>query len=265
VRDRRYISAVLSLLLLGSVFAADLKLPTKVKGEVGDYIEVSATTDGKEVRWYAIDPDLKLFPTRLLKDTKTAVVSSRKAGTYRLLAYTADDKGPSEPSVCEVQVGDAPPIPPTPTPTPPPIPPAPDPSSSPIPLPGFRVLIIFESEETYPAPLESVIYGNKIRNYLKAKCVDEAGGIKGFWILDKDVDVSALPKHWQDAWARSLTKIAAWKPTKNSEGKPVGATSAIPWILISNGTTGFEGPLPTTVDEALALLKKYGESSGRGK
>jgi len=34
--------------------------------------------------------------------------------------------------------------------------------------------------------------------------------------------------------------------------------TALPWILISDGVRGYEGPLPATITETLVLLRKFG-------
>lgn len=97
------------LFLAGQVFGAvDLKVPVEVKGQPAAFVTVKAETSGKVVRWMALDSGLNLFPVELLKDTKTAVVSSAKSGRYRLLAVTAIGDEPSEPQICTVIIGDAP-------------------------------------------------------------------------------------------------------------------------------------------------------------
>lgn len=96
-----------------------VKLPEKVQGSPGSFIRVKADTDGKQVRWLALDDGLNVFPVELLKDTKTLVVVAPVAGQYRVVAWTASGDVPSEAAVCVVVVGDGP------TPPPPPSPPAP--------------------------------------------------------------------------------------------------------------------------------------------
>ena len=32
---------------------------------------------------------------------------------------------------------------------------------------------------------------------------------------------------------------------------------ALPWIVISNGVSGYEGPLPANPDETIKLMSKY--------
>lgn len=116
----RRVFALTLLLVVGSgLLAADLTLPDKITGQPGAFIQVPATTTGAVVKWYAVDPGLNLFPVDLLKNTKTAVVVAPNAGSYRLLAYTSDASGPSDPAVCTITVvSPTPPVPPTP-PTPP--------------------------------------------------------------------------------------------------------------------------------------------------
>lgn len=117
---KRSLSALCVLILTLPALSAPptITLPDKVTGEVGDFIKVPATTTGKTVKWVALDKGLKLFPIDLLKDTRTAVVSSASPGKYRLLAYTAAGDEPSDPQTVVVEVtkngGDGP----APTPTP---------------------------------------------------------------------------------------------------------------------------------------------------
>lgn len=113
----KYTSCLLVLLLAPLPAWAQIKLPEKVVGNPGTFISVPATTTGKVVKWYPLDAGLNLFPTDLLKDTKTAVVVAPAAGTYRLLAWTADADGlPTDASLCTIVVGTGPPPPPPPPP-----------------------------------------------------------------------------------------------------------------------------------------------------
>ena len=107
---------ILVLLVFSSgLYAVDLKLPSEVKGAPAAFVSVKAETSGKMVRWIVLDNGLNLFPVELLKDSKTAVVSSARPGRYRLLAVTAAGDEPSEPQICTVIIGDAPaPTPPGP-------------------------------------------------------------------------------------------------------------------------------------------------------
>lgn len=127
-----------------------------------------------------------------------------------------------------------------PGPTPPgPTPPTPTPDNpAPIPEPGFRVLIVYESGEMtkYPIETQVILAGADVREFLQSNCV-ASNGVPEFRIYDPDVDVSRDSAIWQKAMARPRSQI--------------------PWVLISNGTTGYEGPLPKTPSEFLELCKRY--------
>ena len=119
------VSGLMLLLSAGPASAGPaVSLPPEVKGGPSDFIEVPATTDGKEVRWVSFDASLRVFPPALLKDTKTAVVIARGPGRFKLLAYTAIGDVPSEPAFTVIVVGDPGPAPVPPGPTPP-VPPDP--------------------------------------------------------------------------------------------------------------------------------------------
>ena len=233
----RRLSVALVLFLAATAQGQTLTLPAEVRGNPGEFVTVPATTDGKSVQWLTMDAGLNVFPVTLLKDSKTAVVTSTVKGRYRLLAYTAKGDMPSAPAICVVVIGEAPPVPPGPGPKPDPTPPAP------IPVAGLRVLIVEETEDRPKLPAnQTLILGSTLlRSWLNASCAKGADGRSPeYRILDKDTPMATDAKHWQDAMKRPRSQL--------------------PWIVISNGTTGFEGPLPATVDETLALLKKFGGS-----
>ena len=121
--------------------------------------------------------------------------------------------------------------PPEPTPTPP--------QPTPIPGDGFRVLIVRETKDlsNLPASQVAIFSAREVREYLNAKCVLE-GNQRAFRIWDQDTDVSREAQHWQDAMKRKR--------------------DSLPWLLVTNGKEGYEGPLPKDVPEMMALLKKYG-------
>ena len=118
------------------------------------------------------------------------------------------------------------------------------PGPSPIPLAGFRVLFISESEDSsdfsaMPAAQRDIFYSPEIREYLNTHCVKGPDGKTADWrVIDPDASFSSEEQRWKDA---------AQRPRKN-----------IPWLIISTGKTGFEGPLPANVEDTLKLLKKFG-------
>jgi len=129
-----------------------------------------------------------------------------------------------------------------PQPPPKPIdPPTPD-VPAPIAGDGFKVLIVYEAMQAQqlPAGQQSAIFGKATRDYLNAKSPLGPDGKTREWrIYDADVDTSNETKTWQDAMKRPRTSI--------------------PWIIVSDGKSGFEGPLPATLTEIETLLKKYGK------
>jgi hypothetical protein len=138
------------------------------------------------------------------------------------------------------------PIPPTPTPTPTPGPPTPGPtppSPSPAPIPGdgLRVLIVYETKTlpSLPKGQISALYSATVRDYMNTHCARGPDGKTAEWrCWDADVDASGEPAIWQDAMKRPRTLL--------------------PWVIISTGRTGYEGPLPATADDLIALLKRFG-------
>lgn len=112
---------------------------------------------------------------------------------------------------------------------------------APIPDKGFRVLIVYETSDLakLPAAQTAVLTSAEVRGYLNDKCVAGPDGKNKEWrVFDKDTDVSRESKLWQAAMKRER--------------------KSVPWIVVSNGTTGFEGPLPANIADTLVLLKKYG-------
>ena len=97
-----------ALLVLGQ-----LVVPAEVRGEVAEFVTVIATTEGKVVRYVALDQGLQVFPSSLLANQRATVVTSAKPGRYRLLAYTSVADVPTEPVITTVIIGSStPPIPP---------------------------------------------------------------------------------------------------------------------------------------------------------
>lgn len=167
-----------------------------------------------------------------------------RPGLTNLIVFPVGIKNPSEMIQKQIQTVTAPQPPPPdppapPTPVPPPTPPTPvDPA--PIPADGNRVLIVYETADltNYPAAQTNVLYAKQVRDYLRSKCVVGPDGKTREWrIYDKDLDLSGESPLWRDAMKRDR--------------------KSLPWIVISTGKTGYEGPLPADVPSTLALLKKY--------
>jgi hypothetical protein len=148
-----------------------------------------------------------------------------------------------------------------PNPPNPPQPPTPPTPPNPVAPQTLRVLLMYESDALVgmkPAQ-EAILVSPKIREYLAAHCPSEtlsapcptgicptgtmqSTTMPSFRFLDKDANTSRMPVVWQQTVAALRAK-----------------NIAPPSILICT-TKGeaFSGPWPATVDEMLALLKKYG-------
>ena len=105
------------MIALALVFG-QLTLPSEIRGEVAGFVTVSAITEGKLVRFLALDPGLNVFPSNLLADQKSSVVSAAVPGRYRLLAYSSVGDIPTAPATATIIIGQAPGPDPGPQPDP---------------------------------------------------------------------------------------------------------------------------------------------------
>lgn len=162
-------------------------------------------------------------------------VFANGSGRANLTAWGVDAKGKAKKLVSiliEANRGPQPPPPVPPGPVPPgPVPPGPTPPS-PLPSDKLRVLTVYESADTLTAQQNGVM-----RSTIAYGAINQAGG--EWKVLDKDIDVSAEPPtFWRAGLARPRTSL--------------------PWVIISSPKGFWEGPLPKTVAEYLALIKTYG-------
>ena len=83
-----------------------VQAPEKIYGEAGDWVFFKVTTDSKQVtKIVSLTDGLELFPSEKLKDPTEHGVRARKSGTYKLLVYTGNAEGPSEPRFIQVTFG----------------------------------------------------------------------------------------------------------------------------------------------------------------
>lgn len=112
--------------------------------------------------------------------------------------------------------------------------------TDPAPIPGnaLRVLVVSETgEQGEPDPFNAV----PVRQY-----IDQKGGEIRLWDDDMtDADLANAPSEFRNGYAKA----------KGAAG------FKMPWVTLTNGTTGYSGPRPATPDECLALLKKYWEGT----
>lgn len=225
------IGGLTALLLCGSCAAQSVELPKEVRGRAGAFISVPARTVDSTVSWFSADPGLDVFPSTLLRDTKTAVVISMRPGKYRLFAVSAKEGIPSPFAVCVVVVeGDTP----GPTPGPGPQPgPTPDPF---VPTTGPLYVVIIE--ETGEAAAER---GRLFADPTIAARFREKG--HRFRVVDKDViGVDGQPP----ADVRRFLDSA--------RGKKLPQV----FLVDKEGRTVVSGDLPTTPSGLLELIQKAG-------
>jgi len=124
-------------------------------------------------------------------------------------------------------------------PYPPPTPPIdPDP---PIKDPGLRVLMVYESQDLpiMSADQKLIFFSTRLRDYLNDNCVlSDVTKTREWRIFDQDIE---FPINCDSVWCNVMERPRA----------------SIPWIVISNGMTGFEGPLPRNVEDTITLINQY--------
>ncbi len=235
----RRLACLVFLFMALPALALELTLPATITLKPGRLSKISVHTDSKlPVKWFVSSEDADLIPS---ESGKYAIFSSTVPGVYRVVAYTSDEKGPSEPAICQVVVAGPAPVPPGPLP-PGPGPTPPTPTPAPIPGPGFKCLILYDvaaSPKLPPAQL-SVLYSTPLRDYMSSQASSTAG-----WKNWRVWDASVTPDESEPQIFRDALK----RP------HPI-----LPWIVVSNATTGWEGPLPATVADTMTLLKKYAEA-----
>lgn len=242
--------ALAFLLLLAMPLAASAQsvtLPKEVRGAVGSWLIVAPEAiDGGAPEW-EWDERLQLVPLDLLlppefiAKLKGKVFTATTAGRYQVVAWNAKGDKASKLSRCVVVVGEPGPTPPPgPGPTPPP--PGPTPSPAPIPEPGFRVLIVYETADLakmLPGQL-AALHSQELRTWLNETCVKGPDGKTAEWrVWDQNIDVTKAEPVWSAAMKRPR--------------------ASVPWLVVSNGKAGWEGPLPKTGKEIVELLAKYAE------
>jgi hypothetical protein len=176
------------------------------------------TTDGSIV--YMIDTPGKWWIEVVASDVKNKTYFGRKKGYLEF----GVSPGPHPP-------GPGPAPTPTPTPTP-----------GPVPIEGMGLRVIFVTESSEAIKLtkdqEQILFGPIVRDFLNANAAkNPADGSSDWRILDPDTTYS----NPNDKFAKALTRPRA----------------SLPWIIVSNGVSGYEGPLPANVNETLALLQKF--------
>jgi hypothetical protein len=234
---RALVCVVLVASLVSAAAAAPPEVPREVKTVPGQPVRIAVTVpkDGEIGYAAAFDESAAFFDELAPRaGQRRFYFQAAVPGRYPVVFWT---RGETEGVVCVVVVAGRPPGPNPPGPNPPgPTPPGPD--VAPIPEPGLRVLMVYDSGVPLTAGQVSVLFGRTVRDLLESKCVVGPGGrTREYRVYDKGADLSVAPKVWKDAMARPR--------------------ASLPWIVVSNGKAGYEGPLPATVPEAVALVNKF--------
>ena len=188
---------------------------------------------------WIIEPQLQTFTA---DGGKTIIVNTGlKPEVLRIMQIVSSLNGKNTYQRISIRIGQGPQPPPKPDDPkvdPPPV----DPNPQPNPTPKFGQLKVLIIEETgsrgeLPSAQIGIFTSVAIREYTDKAC-SKTGNNPDFRVYDKDVSVASEPE-----WIQKAFK----EPRQD-----------LPWILISNGVTGFSGPLPEDSAKTLELLKKYG-------
>jgi hypothetical protein len=204
------------------------------------YVAVQPEEGPVKVRGKFVDGSGKI-ETRTFSSKHLYFVNAVKAGKIEMLIVPAGVQNESDVMRRPLTVMGITPIPPPgPVDPPKPIDP-PNPVDPPSPIQGDanRVLIVYESGEVSILPTTQAVLlaSQTVRDYLSRKCSKGPAGTPEFRIWDKDVDTKNVDKVWQEAMQIKRDQI--------------------PWLIVSNGKTGYSGPLPVTEAELMVKLKQY--------
>ena len=232
--------ASFAILLLLALFAEAQDVPLDVKGDTVIVVKklpfsINAPT-GFDLYFWKTPPGVVAVEKDNVLEVSAAPNGSTTV-TLQTLSIDWDKKKTVKRSgLVTFVVGDVP--------APKPVDPANPDTPAPIAAPGFRFMLI---EETAQRSIElgNLIASAELRGFLDATCVKVAGKAE-YWFLDKDQRVTTGPKLVKDALARA-NATPGFK---------------VPWLIVSNGKTGFEGPLPTTkAKDLIEFVRLYVNSS----
>lgn len=103
---------------------------------------------------------------------------------------------------------------------------------------GLKVLVVYESEEASSQRwLTNIIGSPIITNYVRKRSSD-ASGNPNIRFLDQHTKYEVCDTVWCPLLARKRKEV--------------------PWLIIANDKSMYEGPVPSDVQSFLNLLKKYG-------
>lgn len=185
----------------------------------------------------------KFLPVTDNKGQQAAVFASSKPGRYTFVLAVAE-AGEAAIGSHTLLLGKPDPDPNPNPPDPGPDPPDPEPDPGPT---GLRVLILEETndrDDLTESQLQ-ILLSSEIRDYLDKKAAKGPEGTPEYRIWDDDLTAEELQ------FSSEIWRNAYQQAKELSKGER-------PWLLVTNGEAGVSMPLPKTVEETLAVLKKYG-------
>lgn len=234
-----------------TLYVIDADVPVRVLSSPAGFVRIVKEQGPIRIRGKFVDGSGKP-ETRTYAGKWVYFIEPAQTGRVELLIVPTEAANPDDSDVIrrtlDVDAGEGPRPPPEPNP------PDPQPvNPAPIPVDGFRVLIIYDRTKlgVLPASQNAIFFSQEIDNYCKTKCVKGPDGkTPEFRQYSIDADLSRESQLWQTAFKRPRK----WSNPENN----THVEGYTPWIIISTGKTGYEGPLPLSVDDTLKLLKKYG-------
>jgi hypothetical protein len=216
----------------------DIVLPSAVAALPGRIVEIDVQSTATDLQWDSKN-DPGEWDLVLIEAGKKNFFVAPNPGVYTLLLRGIHGGKIVGPYTCTITVGTPAPGP-GPIPPVPPVPPVPPAPPAPIPGTGLRLLAIYDPAtlgKLTPAQLD-VLNSETVRGWLRSHAaVGPDGKTVESRFLPSNEDMTNESKTWQDAFKRPR--------------------ASLPWLIISNGKTGYEGPLPATVNDMMSLMQKY--------
>lgn len=180
----------------------------------------------------------------------TVLVPTGVERDYRFRWVAREPKGKQITERITVKAGKGPKPPPDPIDPVDPVDPV---GPAPIPEPGNHVLIVYETADqtAYTQGQINFMYSPEVRQYLTDKCTKHGTG-NGWYMLDKDAVMNAMPELWKKAMSRPRTmQVERIGPGGTKTLAPA------PWLIVSNGKSGYEGPIPDRFEDAFSKVKDF--------
>tara|TARA_R100000951_G_scaffold70820_1_gene59715 strand:- start:1483 stop:2268 length:786 start_codon:yes stop_codon:yes gene_type:complete len=105
---------------------------------------------------------------------------------------------------------------------------------------GLRVMIVVESSQIsqMDPKQREILFNLKTRTYLNRRCIKGEDGQPSWRIMDPDTE---FPDGCDSIWCQALARDR----------------ETVPWLVVSNGKTGVEMPLPKTMNDFLEVVEKF--------